>query len=1670
MSLLARALMAAFAFLTFAFSALANIPGGGSGVGPPVVLFFNTNASPPTVTMSNGIVTAVIDTYSSQILQLNYDGNQLTGGGTGSTSDINWQGQAGSAVQEGANGILTMVTNNGNFAEIEIANLYANQGTTNAYAADAYYYFTMFSGSPGIYVTEDMERNTNAPAGGADIPSLTSELWSGFDWLGQDNGRFLRREAPADADAATPGINNAPKEVTLLNQGVLAGQFECKYDYSGDLNALHFAGWATSDLNTNIGLWLIHPSHEYFSGGPKHPEIVGQFDMINCTFKSVHFGFGSDLNFTNGETWSRVCGPLFFYCNQVSSGTTNAPMALYTDAASQAAAEAGAWPYSWFTADTNYAQASGRGTVTGVLVINDSGNPNASAAGMWVGLEQQPASSLNPPTTDFQDFGKNLEFWTQTDTNGNFSIPNVYAGSHYTLLSFGPGAIGLYQSQSFGTPEPPVQLYIPPTPFAVTVTGGQTNNLGTIVWAPARVGETVWEIGVPDRDTTEFRHGADYWHGDLGNSTNFPVNWAQWQDYNLDFPNGVNFTNGLSRWSSDWDYAQPTSLDPTTGNLNPTTQNIFFNLQNAPANNSQASIYFAIAGDYQGPVIVTVNGVNVTPPSTGFFPSYSSDPMIRMESHGIFCDYRLNFAGDLLKQGQNEIQLDMRKGGYFSNSILYDYIRLELTGYVPPAPAALTAIAGSGLVVLDWPASSGATSYTVSRATSSGGPFTAIATNVIGPVVGSDVPDATYTDTIVNNGTMYYYAVAAANPDGQSADSSQAVATPSASTPAAPPTPTGLTVTPGNSQASLVWNASPGAATYTIRRVVITGGAVANDPGAETAMDPDGNPPVVTVNSFVTATNYTDTGLANNVAYAYTVTAANANGQSVASAPVGVTTAPELAVPPTGLVATISSNQVNLSWSPVPNAEGYVIQRATSASGPYSPIDDTSWLSIFTDTNLAYDTTYYYEVASANLAGISSNSAPVVVTLGPAPPAGVSAVPGNGQVSLFWTASPGATNYVLQSSTISGGPYSTISTTTNLSYINSNLVNATTYYYVVYAVGPYGQSPFSAQAAATPFAQAAGVYWINTITSLPQSWNANSNWSSDTFPNSVQAAAVINSAISAAQTIDLNQAIIVGQLSMGTSGGSGAFNLAGDGGTLTLDNTPGQGVLFQSATSQGDTISAPVNVNGSLLITNASSHAFTVSGNIAGATNGITINGDVTLGGTNSFAGGIVLPPGSAVYPASFAANNGCWGSGPITFMGGTVQFYGYGGSGGTDWGGCSNTLNVPYGETGNLLLPPRFGYSVGFISALTGSGQLNVTVDYVRDFFSGDWSAFDGRINVSVGTGYSTGDFRINNPDGYANAAIYLNNGVNFYNINANNQTTDIGELGGANGAYIGTGSSASTDPVWRIGAKNTTNTYAGVIADSGITKLIKIGTGSLILLGTNTYSGGTVISNGTLVVNNAAGSGTGSGAVTVDGGTLAGLGVVAGSATINPGGALAPGNPLGTLTISNNLALISGSVTFMQVQHMPLTNSAVKVSGNLTEGGALVVTNANSSAFAAGDSFRLFNAGTYSGVFGNFILPSLPAGLAWNTSALNESGALSVVALTSPVIGSVKAINGNIIVSGTGGPDGLPYIIQATTNLTSPQWTTLATNQFDAGGNFIFTNAVNANWPQTYYRLQLQ
>ncbi len=88
----------------------------------------------------------------------------------------------------------------------------------------------------------------------------------------------------------------------------------------------------------------------------------------------------------------------------------------------------------------------------------------------------------------------------------------------------------------------------------------------------------------------------------------------------------------------------------------------------------------------------------------------------------------------------------------------------------------------------------------------------------------------------------------------------------------------------------------------------------------------------------------------------------------------------------------------------------------------------------------------------------------------PPAPTGLTATAGNGQVSLSWGASSGASSYNVYRATVSGGegttPIAASITATN--YTDSGLTNGATYYYTVAAVNSAGTSPQSTETAATP--------------------------------------------------------------------------------------------------------------------------------------------------------------------------------------------------------------------------------------------------------------------------------------------------------------------------------------------------------------------------------------------------------------------------------------------------------------------------------------------------------------------------------------------------------------------------------------------------------------------------
>jgi len=155
-------------------------------------------------------------------------------------------------------------------------------------------------------------------------------------------------------------------------------------------------------------------------------------------------------------------------------------------------------------------------------------------------------------------------------------------------------------------------------------------------------------------------------------------------------------------------------------------------------------------------------------------------------------------------------------------------------------------------VDLDWAASAGATSYTVKRSTTPGGPYTTIAPGVT---------STAYTDTTALNGTTYFYVVTALNASGESPNSNEASATPQA--PTAPNAPTALAArATGKKKIALTWtqSTSPNVTQNKIYRSTVSGG-----PYSLTATIP-------------ATTSYNNSGLNSGTTYFYVVTAVNGAG------------------------------------------------------------------------------------------------------------------------------------------------------------------------------------------------------------------------------------------------------------------------------------------------------------------------------------------------------------------------------------------------------------------------------------------------------------------------------------------------------------------------------------------------------------------------------------------------------------------------------------------------------------------------------------------------------------------------------------------------------------------------------------------------------------------------
>jgi fibronectin type 3 domain-containing protein len=193
------------------------------------------------------------------------------------------------------------------------------------------------------------------------------------------------------------------------------------------------------------------------------------------------------------------------------------------------------------------------------------------------------------------------------------------------------------------------------------------------------------------------------------------------------------------------------------------------------------------------------------------------------------------------------------------------------------------------------------------------------------------------------------------------------------------------------------------------------------------------------------------------------------------------------------LTAVAGDTQVHLKWFPSAPGKGFAIYEGTeqdpNTAGKIRAATGTSALvdELAGGTALVNGTTYNFwlvgdgdgpKAADGTRLNVVSNMASATPAAKPGAPAGLTATPGDSQVTLSWAApaSDGGapiSDYDVYQGTSPGGetgapvggsPVTTTSTTV------TGLVNGTTYYFNVAAVNRVGQGPASAEVSATPAA------------------------------------------------------------------------------------------------------------------------------------------------------------------------------------------------------------------------------------------------------------------------------------------------------------------------------------------------------------------------------------------------------------------------------------------------------------------------------------------------------------------------------------------------------------------------------------------------------------------------
>ncbi len=440
------------------------------------------------------------------------------------------------------------------------------------------------------------------------------------------------------------------------------------------------------------------------------------------------------------------------------------------------------------------------------------------------------------------------------------------------------------------------------------------------------------------------------------------------------------------------------------------------------------------------------------------------------------------------------------------------------------------------------------------------------------------------------------------------------------------------------------------------------------------------------------------------------------------------------------------------------------------------------------------------------------------------------------------------------------------------------------------------------------------------------------------------------------------------------------------GNTLTL----GASGINMSAASQSVTFNNLLALGAGQTWLVANNQTLNVKGVVSGAGFPLTIND-----GSTANSGSVIFSTQANTYTGGTLINGGVvqvgiassLGTGAITNNGGILRLP----------PATALTISVPLYFTGTSMLDlNNITGSPSLNGPWSGNGTVIITnLDVPTSTLTMGGSAaastmnnFTGKIIVAQNNSgglISQGTLRFNSGTtayNFGNASASFNLGTNGNVITLTSRdggTINIGELiGGPQTVLLGSRSTAGTT-IWSVGGLNTSTTFAGSIsnyATPNISALTKVGTGTLILTGTNTDGNASTTTNGP------------TGPMVVSAGTLQ----------------IGDGNADGTLTSGTTTIAGGATLAFDRPDNYTITNS-------IANSGAITIMGGGTNLYATAGTYT--GAGGINVINGGFVMASPAASL----GAIYVGAGMTFDASPDASLTSVAGLSGSGTVNLTGG-----------------------------------------------------